>query len=72
MHSGPSSLSTDKKEKPRTSSHDNSNEVGKSMAKFMKQKKKFTTIEDALINDEDDNKSYNKQLKLNLQPKFVP
>ena len=67
MNTGSSCLSTEQKVKPTTSSVDNFNEAGKSMAKFMKQKKKFTTIVDALKNDnEEDMGSRNKLVKLNL------
>jgi hypothetical protein len=66
MHTGSSCLSTEKKVNP-TTSVENFNEAGKSMAKFMKQKKKFTTIADALKNDdEEDMGSRNKLVKLNL------
>jgi len=67
MHTGSSCLSSEQKVKPTTISVDNFNEAGKSMAKFMKQKKKFTTIADALKNDdEEDMGSRNKLVKLNL------
>ena len=67
MHSGQSCLSTAQKVKPKTSSVENLNEAGKSMAKFMKQKKKFTTIGEALLNDDDEDKgSKHKLVKLNL------